>query len=510
MGLYTFSTDAELFPNLNPADPSWFSWNTLMKYYDGSKLSKAEEKFFFRVTGGLSPRRREDIPRKWCIIVGRRGGKSRFVSRVIPYRSIVEFNKPLHPGQEAENILIAPNMTAGMIDIEYIERMLEDNEALYNELVPEHEGQKPIIKNSQMARMHFRNGTGIRLSSVSRTAGRGRSIWTLVMDEAAHFKTEGRFSDEEIYKSARPGMSSFGMDAMCFVITTPWTKEGLVWKVWNKYFGVKNDSWLVIQGSTKDFNPTVTDKFLATEKEADPETFKREYMAQFLDSVYGAFSAEAIEYAKIQGRHELPYNPAFRYFAFIDAAGLSMSESAKFNDEFCTGVAHVAGKMIVIDVIRAWKAETNGKRVTPDEAVSASIELLQRYKVKDVLADRVASGFIEYKFQAKGFKYGVCPLIKSDLYLYAIPIVNDSGVELLDNETCTRQLKGLQRKRGRTRDHIDHPSDGHDDRANVVAGLIYMGRERMGLRSHSASDIRAGKPTLAEMSQTADELAGMM
>lgn len=455
-----------------------------MKFYDGIKLDRAESKFLYKVTGGLTQKIGRDIPRRWLIVVGAGGGKSRFISRLLPYRSMVEFNWPLHPGQEAENILIAPSLQAGMINIEYIESMLEGNEALYNELVPEHPGQKPIIKNSQMARMHFRNGTGIRLSAVTRITGRGRSIWTLILEEAAHFKVEGRFSDEEVYRSASPRMGRFGMDAMCFLITTPWDKSGLVWKKYSKYYGKENENWLVIQGSSKEFNPTISDKFLAMEQEADPQTFKREYLAQFLDTTYGAFSAEAIEDAIVVGRKELPYNSAFKYFAFMDPASLSLSESARFNDEFVSGVAHLNGNKIVLDALCAWKATTDGRRVTPDDAAAESMELFRKYRVKDVMADRVAAGYIEHKFTGlREFKYEYCPLSKSDLYLNAIPIVNDGSVELLDDETTNKQIKGLIRQRGHGsgKDTVIHKKgDFHDDRANVVSGLIYMGRERSG------------------------------
>lgn len=520
MGLYSFSNDPELFAGLDVKNPSWFGWNTLMKVYDGIKLDKAEAKFFGSVTGGLSQPFGKNIPRRWCIIAGAGAGKSRFLSRVIPYRSILEFDsylkvKKLHPGQVAENIIVAPNIDSAKITFNYVEDTIKESPPLFGELIPERPdspASKLIVKNTHVARMKFANGSQVSVQGVARVTGRGRSIWTLFIDEGAFFKVSGRFSDEEVYNSAVPRLGRFGLWAMVFMVTTPWDKSGLVWKTYRDHFGKANQPWLVIQGATPTFNPTVDPAFLKVEEERDPERYRREVLAQFVDSVYGAFSAEAVEAVTAYGRRALPYNPGYKYFAFIDAATLSQSQTAKFNDEFCSGIACIIGGKVVIVWKRAWKATTDGKRVTPDEAVAQTIEALRRYRVKDVMGDRVGAGYIEHKFtDKKEFKFINCPLSKSDLYLYAIPMVNDGSVELLDDDMGLRQLKALERKRGdHQRDHIDHPKDGHDDRANVDCGLIYMGRERMWKHAHSPSDIRAGKPSLAEMSRAADELAGMM
>jgi hypothetical protein len=305
------------------------------------------------------------------------------------------------------------------------------------------------------------------------------------------------------------------MWAMVFMVTTPWDKSGLVWKTYKDHFGKANQPWLVIQGSTLTFNPTVDKAFLAIEEERDPERYRREVLAQFSDSAYGAFSAEAVEAVTAPGRRELPYNSAYKYFAFIDPATLSQSQTAKFNDEFASGVAHCAGGKVVIDWKRAWKATTNGRRVTPDDAVAQSIEVFRRYRVKDVMGDRVGAGYIEHKFTDKReFNFINCPLSKSDLYLYAIPMVNDGSVELLDDDVTIKQLKALERRRGEHgRDHIDHVKDAHDDRANVDAGLIYMGRERMGLSSPRLSDVRFGGGLASQQgggSITSDTIRGTM
>jgi len=61
---------------------------------------------------------------------------------------------------------------------------------------------------------------------------------------------------------------------------------------------------------------------------------------------------------------------------------------------------------------------------------------------------------------------------KSDLYRDLLPLLNSTRVELLDHPKLINQLTGLERRTARGgRDSIDHSPGGHDDLANVVAGL---------------------------------------
>lgn len=52
---------------------------------------------------------------------------------------------------------------------------------------------------------------------------------------------------------------------------------------------------------------------------------------------------------------------------------------------------------------------------------------------------------------------------------------NSGRVELPPDDKLQAQLVGLERRTARGgRDSIDHPPGGHDDRANVVAGLVSL------------------------------------
>ena len=64
---------------------------------------------------------------------------------------------------------------------------------------------------------------------------------------------------------------------------------------------------------------------------------------------------------------------------------------------------------------------------------------------------------------------------KSGLYLDLLPVLNSDRMELPPDDRLVNQLLGLERRTARGgRDSIDHSPGGHDDRANVVAGLVVV------------------------------------
>ena len=76
------------------------------------------------------------------------------------------------------------------------------------------------------------------------------------------------------------------------------------------------------------------------------------------------------------------------------------------------------------------------------------------------------------RFAEHGIAFEQSARPKSDLYCDLLPLLNAKRVELLDNPRLAAQLVGLERRTARSgRDTVDHTPGGHDDLANVVAGV---------------------------------------
>ncbi|MCE9530983.1 MAG: hypothetical protein K8T89_07650 [Planctomycetes bacterium] len=82
-------------------------------------------------------------------------------------------------------------------------------------------------------------------------------------------------------------------------------------------------------------------------------------------------------------------------------------------------------------------------------------------------------------FEGCGIQYTKAAKAKSVLYAELLPRLCSGEIELPDDELLVNQLAGLERRtRSGGRDIIDHPSGGHDDVANAVAGVADMASVR--------------------------------
>jgi hypothetical protein len=60
------------------------------------------------------------------------------------------------------------------------------------------------------------------------------------------------------------------------------------------------------------------------------------------------------------------------------------------------------------------------------------------------------------------------------LYLNLLPRLNSKTIKLLDHSRSINQICSLERRTARgSNDTVDHPKNGHDDLANVIAGVCY-------------------------------------
>src|SRR5262249_16422172 len=86
-----------------------------------------------------------------------------------------------------------------------------------------------------------------------------------------------------------------------------------------------------------------------------------------------------------------------------------------------------------------------------------------------VAGDTFAAEFVASEFRAGDIRY--VPVVlgpeetrqdRSTLYLELLPLLNSGRVRLLDHSQLLRELRGLERKRGATRDRDDHRPGGHE------------------------------------------------
>jgi len=206
-------------------------------------------------------------------------------------------------------------------------------------------------------------------------------------------------------------------------------------------------------------NPTLPERVVEEAMKRDPEAAKAEYLAEFRSDLEQFLIREVVDTAVRPNPLELPFNRAHRYYAFVDPAGGG-------HDEFCLAICHREGDVTVVDVLRA-------RRGIPAEVTAGYAELLKSFGIRKVTGDKYAGSWPADEFKKHGIEYIPSDKPKSGLYLDLLPAINSGLVELPPDDRLVHQLTGLERRTARGgRDSIDHAPGGHDDRANVVAGLV--------------------------------------
>jgi len=160
-----------------------------------------------------------------------------------------------------------------------------------------------------------------------------------------------------------------------------------------------------------------------------------------------------------------PPVPGTFYFAFVDAA------SGIGQDSFTCAIAHRdADGRIIVDLVY--------ERRPPFDASSVIAELcgiLRDYRIREVVGDRYAPGFVSGAFESNRFSYAYSERDRSQLYVESMPLLTSGQVRLIDDRRMVQQFASLERRTSPGgKDQVNHPDNGHDDLANAVAGVLTL------------------------------------
>ncbi|POP52984.1 hypothetical protein [Zhongshania marina] len=421
----------------------------------GLPLTDDQTSFFKKVAGGRNPPKKR--VNALAIGIGRRNAKTETVMSVALYICAIEgsserIQSRLSPGESAVVAVISPDRNQSKIAMQYAAGMVEQSPVL-----------RSMVIRQDSECIEFSNRTRIEVNTASFRAVRGRTLLALILDECAFFRTDNSANpDVEIYRAAVPGLATLG--GMVILISSPYAKRGLLYSMHQDHYG-RDSTTLYIKGSTLDFNPTLDPQIIYDALRDDPEAAKSEWLGEFRSDLEAFISREVIESCTRTSPLELPYNNKFRYFGFADPAGGGQ-------DEFTMAIGHHEGDVTIVDVVRGLKG-------TPSAIVAEYAQLFKAYKVSSIIGDRYAGSWPADEFKKHGITLNHSEKAKSDLYVDCLPMLNSGRVELPPDTILTNQLTNLERRTSRSgRDSIDHPSGGHDDRANAMAGLVATNAKR--------------------------------
>lgn len=441
------------------AGESWRPWRSVLAAAYGLPVPDAAT--FTHLAGG---REAPSAPvRELHAIAGRRGGKTQIAAMTGVYVATVGARVSglldcLAPGERGVVALVAVDRRQARVALDYVRGVVERSAVL-----------RQMVTREVADGLELDNGSRIEVMTNDYRRIRGRTLIGCIFDESAFYQSdESANPDVELYRAVLPALAQSG--GMLLSITTPYAKRGLAYEKWRQHYG-KDGDVLVVQGATRDFNPTIDRRIVDEAVAADPEGAESEWLGRFRQDIEAFLQRETVEAAVRPDPLERPYDRACRYGAFADPSGGGA-------DEFSLAVGHRDGEAVVVDALRA-------RRGTPAEIVGEYVELLRLYGIGSVTLDRYAGSWPADEFERHGIKAQTAEQAKSGLYLDALAALNSGRVELPPDDRLVNQFVRLERRTARGgRESIDHPPCSHDDRSNAAAGLVAQmsaGRRRVPL-----------------------------
>jgi hypothetical protein len=444
--------DPILFQPLFRDLSTWQAWLSWLKVVFGLPMTADEQQVYRACTERRHPPK---SPTEVWTIAGRRSGKSRVASLVGVYLACFHDYTPyLAPGERAVVMILARDRVQANVIMRYIKGMLHDVKLLERMIVAE-----------RAEEVELNNQVSIAVYTCQYGAIRGQTLAAAICDEIGFWQVDGQNPDREILAALRPALSTIpGSKLLC--LSTPYARVGELYEMYRAHYGhwKERADLLIWRAPTTTMNPTLATSVIEQSRQRDPLAAASEWDAQFRDDISSCFDSALIESCTVRGRVSLPPVRGVPYVAFVDPSGGK-------SDAFTLAIGHrdTSGK-VIIDLLDGWKAP-----FSPNTVVTEIAQRLSLYGVRSVVGDRYAGEWPRESFAHHGVQYRLCQVPKSELYLALIPVLSSAAIELLDQKELRYQFTRLERRTMSSgRDQVDHPSTGHDDLANAVAGCAYQ------------------------------------
>ena len=431
------------------------AWNVVYRAFDGERLTPAEMETWHELTGrdDYDPRDSHEL----VAVKGRRAQGTKTATKYLAYKIHAgDFRRHAPKGDRLHVPIIAQSRDTAREVKSYLDVFYTSTE-LRSEV-------SELFRTS----IELKNGFVISVQTCSYRAPRGISAPLGLLDEVGVWRVDGADVDREVVRSLTPAQIQFP-NRKLILLGSPWVKAGVLFERWERRS--ESADRLVVHCPTPLMNPLIPAEELAREEQADPQNYRREFLAEWLDDVDQFLPDSDIAAAIRSGVRERAPAETLKgnYVAALDASGLTGK------DRFTLAIGHraargSAGVGTSFDVLRGWSRESVG-------AVCDEVALtLRSYWTNRVFADQFGFSFLRELLRQRGIEVIQVPFSarsKPEIFLDLKIGLSRGQIGLLDHPPSLRELRALESKRT-SGGHvsISAPRSGHDDFATVIALLI--------------------------------------
>jgi hypothetical protein len=418
--------------------------------------------------------------RVFVAVCGGRAGKTyAFTALRMLYLALTVPLDQLAPGEVGSAPIIAPDLSLVPQTLNYIKGALR-----HPRLAPFVVDPADIDPDSNRTSIMLRRASGKKVELVGRaangkgTAGRGRSLVSAAMDEAAFFRDANyAVNDSEIYNAIAPRLLPGGQ---LIIPSTPWAQSGLLHDLFVANHGNPSQAGLTtdpVRAGTAlavhapSWELRTDEEFLAVirlEQKRDAENARREFGAQFMTSTAADFlDPEAVN------RSITPdaFTPQWgdQLVAGIDL-GFRSNSSALV-------IAYLRASSVFVVVVEE-RRPAPGMPLKPSEVMQDFARILKAHHCASVMADmHYRDTALEY-LGPVGVGLIDAPPAPATAWLKVRDLLREGRLHLPPHERLLRQVRETRAKAssgGNVSIQLPHwPTGEHGDLAAAMALAVFQ------------------------------------
>jgi hypothetical protein len=310
----------------------------------------------------------------WAL--GRRSGKTLMAAIACIYMCFVleeQYRRKVRKGERWYVVTVANSQDQARIALNNIRQLIIES-PFAQEIVRE---TADIIEIS--------NHCVFKAIPTSGRAARGLACAGAVFDELA-FATEGDANSggRGIYDALSPSIAQFGGHGRILELSSPWLTDGIFYQHFKEAASGRFPFMQAINLPTWEMNPRISQEFLDTERQRDPEKFKVEYGAQFASNLSALVASDVVDACIDDRRAALPPRAQFQgaYVLALDPARGGVGR-----DDYTACIVHFENGTLVVDKFHSFAAdfEINGRMEVNINAVEDWIKEQHRLYVFDTI-----------------------------------------------------------------------------------------------------------------------------
>jgi hypothetical protein len=449
----------------------------------------------------------ESGPRIHVWALGRRAGKSTSAAVVLVWDAALRqhLDRFLLPGERRYSVCVATNLRQARLIVSAARALLESSPLL-----------RPLIAGLSEDELVLTTGAVIAAFPCTSRGGRGWPISALVLDETAHMTdTDGNSAAESVWRALVPSTAQFGDEGRVIVSSTPWGQDGLFASLHAQATSGELHDAVAQRASTAEANPTITDAFLAAEEARDPESFRSEYLAEFIGGGASFLDPERISDAIVLPG-ELAPEQATGWIAGLDPAFSS--------DPF--GLALVGRdparrERLVLGMARAWipragkrAASFEDRRQVEDAVLTEVAVICQHYRAR-VVTDQFAAQPVTDFLRRRGLHvrtHAMSAGSKSAVFAALRARLNAGALDLYEHPDLLAELRRLRTKFSPGHASVVNPRVGgsHGDLAQALALAVYDQEAHGEQRGRIFSPAAFRLPPMPGQTSESEQLAGLL